>query len=192
MQTPVKAMPNQQDKLFIRPLFINTQDIPVAQAPGIRFNQTPMHKRKGSTWSLIKSCYGKTTYDMTPVKEHADKVIEQVEKRLMKWTMAVDPEYKVIPSTIAYAGDALTPLRASLLMEISYFIQSYAKKNWYYVGVHSALINTKWLEYHRAVFARVDDTHVDYRDAENIHSAYNFIPVKERTLFSRRKKQVSK
>ena len=189
----ISATPTaKQDKLLIRPLYINCKEIPTAQATGIRFNQTPMHKRKGSTWSLIKSCYGKTTYDMTPVKEHADKVIEQVEKRLMKWTMAVDPDYKVIPSTIAYAGDTLTPLRASLLMEIAFFIESYAKKNWYYVGVHSALINTKWLEYHRAVFARVDNTLVEYRDAENIHSAYNFIPVKERTLFSRRKTPVSK
>ena len=192
MQKPVKAMPNQRDKLFIRPLYINCKDIPTAQANGVRFNPTPLHKRKGGYWAQIKQARGKVTYDMTPVKEHADKVIEQIEKRLMKWTMAVDPDYKVVPSTIAYRGDDLTPLRASLLMEISYFIQSYAKKDWYYVGAHSALINTKWLEYHRAVFARVDDTHVDYRDAENIHSAYNFIPVEERTLFGRRKKQVSK
>ena len=192
MQTPVKAMPNQQDKLLIRPLYINCKDIPKAKANGIQFNSTPLHKRKGGVWSQIKQARGKVTYDMTETKKHADKVIEQVEKRLMKWTKIVDPDYKVVKSTVAYAGDALTPLRASLLMEISYFIQSYAKKDWYYVGVHSALINTKWLEYHRATLARVEDTLVEYRDAKNIHSAYNFIPLEERTLFSRRKKPSSK
>lgn len=181
-----------QDKLLIRPLYINCKDIPTAQAKGIRFSSTPLHKRKGGTWSLIKSCYGKTTYDMTDVNAHAKKVCEQVEKRLMKWTTTIDPDYKVVPSTIAYAGDALTTLRKSLLMEIARFIESYAKKNWYYVGVHSALINTKWLEYHRAALWSVKPVEVEYRNAKDIHSAYNFIPVEERTLFSRRKKPSSK
>jgi len=181
-----------QDKLLIRPLYINCKDIPKAKGNGIRFSSTPLHKRKGGMWAQIKQARGKVTYDMTEAKAHADKVIEQVEKRLMKWTMTVDPDYKVVKSTVAYRGDDLTPIRASLLMEISYFIQSYAKKDWYYVGVHSALINTKWLEYHRATLGRVEDTLVEYRNAEDIHSAYNFIPLKERTLFSRRKKPVSK
>ena len=181
-----------QNKLLIRPLYINCKDIPAATPNGVRFNPTPLHKRKGGVWAQIKQASGKVTYDMKAAKQHADKVIEQVEKRLMKWTMTVDPDYKVVPSTVAYRGDDLTPLRASLLMEISYFIQSYAKKDWYYVGVHSALINTKWLEYHRAALRRVEDTLVEYRNGKDIHSAYNFIPVKERTLFSRRKKPSSK
>jgi len=177
-----------QNKLLIRPLYINCKDIPAATPNGVRFNPTPLHKRKGGVWAQIKQARGKVTYDMKAAKQHADKVIEQVEKRLMKWTMTVDPDYKVVPSTIAYRGDDLTPLRASLLMEISYFIQSYAKKDWYYVGVHSALINTKWLEYHRAAFVGA----VEYRDAKNIHTSDNFIPVKERTLFGRRKKPSAK
>ena len=188
MQKPVKAMPNQQDKLLIRPLYINCKDIPTAKPNGIRFNPTPMHKRKGGVWSQIKQARGKVTYDMTAAKAHANKVVEQIEKRLMKWTMAVNPDYKVVPSTIAYRGDDLTPLRASLLMEVSYLIQSYAKKDWYYVGAHAAAINTKWLEYHRAAFVGA----VEYRDAKNIHTSDNFIPVKERTLFGRRKKPSAK
>ena len=181
-----------QDKLLIRPIYINCKDIPKAKANGIKWCSTPLNKRKGGVWAQIQQARGKVTYDMSETKLHADKVIKQVEKRLMKWTVTVDPDYKAVKSTIAYAGDALTPLRASLLMEISYFIQSYAKKEWYYVGVHSALINTKWLEYHRATLARVEDTLVEYRNGEDIHSAYNFIPLKERTLFSRRKKPVAK
>lgn len=192
MPKTLKACPFHRDTLLIRPLYISCKDIPKAKPIGVRFNPTPMHKRKGGTWALIKSCRGKTTYDMTPVKEHAKQVCEQVEKRLMKWTMTVDPDYVVRPSTIAQAGDELTPLRASLLMEISYLIQSYATRNWYYVGAHAAAINTKWLEYHRATLRRVEDTLVDYRNATDIHSAYNYIPEDERTLFGRRKKPVSK
>ena len=141
-QMKISAYPNQQSKLLIRPLYLNCKEIPTAKPKGIRFNQTPMHKRKGSTWSLIKSCYGKTTYDMDAVNAHAEQVCARIEKRLMKWTIAVDPNYKVIPSTVAYAGDTLTPLRKSILMEVAHLIRSYAKKNWYYVGVHSAPIVT--------------------------------------------------
>ena len=178
--------------LQLRPVYINFKECPTAPQNGVHFNATPMHKRKGGTWAQIKQARGRVTYDLDAANAHADKVTEQLEKRLIAFTKKYYPNYKVVPSTVAYRGDDLTPLRSALLMEITYAIQSYAKKEWSWVKSHMSTVHTMWLKYHQQSMSKVRGRTAVYKDAHNIHHEGNFIPVKERTTFGMRKKPVAK
>ena len=173
----------------LRPVYIPFKECPTAPAVGVRFSNTPVHKRKGNNYALIQSCRGSIVHDTTTAKAFADAVCAKLEQRLINLAKKFDRTYEVRPSTVAYMGDALTPLRASLLMEIRYAIQSYAKKEWGWVKAHMSTINTKWLDYHRAAVKNMD---VQYANAQDIHTKDNFIPLKERNTFGRRKKPSSK
>tara|TARA_Y100000592_G_scaffold58660_1_gene91858 strand:+ start:2609 stop:3055 length:447 start_codon:yes stop_codon:yes gene_type:complete len=148
-----------------------------------------MHKRKGGVWAQIKQARGTVTFDTKACNAFADALCDKLDQRLINLAKKFDRTYEVRPSTVAYMGDTLTPLRASLLMEIRYAIQSYAKKEWSWVKAHMSTINTKWLDYHRAA---VKNMHVQYTNAQDIHTKDNFIPLKERNTFGRRKKPSSK
>jgi len=176
----------------IRTPFINCKDIPKAEPKGIKWCSTPLNKRKGGIYSLVKQSRGKLTYDLTEADAHADGVCAELEAKLLKFTYKYYAGYSIQRSTIAQAGDTLTPLRSSLLLEVRRFIQSYAQRDWYYVKAHIYAINTKWLQYHQACLVKARGKKAVYRDALNIHHEGNFIPKEERTLFGRRKKTVSK
>ena len=178
--------------LQIRPVYINFKACPEAPQNGIRFNPTPLHKRKGGVWAQIKQARGRVTYDLTDANAYADAVCDQIENRLVKFTEKYYPNYKVVPSTVAYRGDDLTPLRGALLMEIRYAIQSYAKKEWSWVKSHMSTVNTMWLKYHQQSMSKVRGRTAVYKDAQNIHHEGNFIPVQERTTFGRRKQPTAK
>ena len=178
--------------LQLRPVYINFKACPEAPQNGVRFNPTPLHKRKGGVWAQIKQARGTVTYDLTQANVYSDEITSQIEKRLINFTKKYYPNYKVVPSTVAYRGDDLTPLRGALLMEIHYAIQSYAKKEWGWVKSHMSKVHTLWLQYHQQSMSKVRGRTAEYRDADNIHHEGNFIPVKERTTFGFRKKPVSK
>ena len=173
----------------LRPVYIPFKDCPTAPSVGVRFSSTPLHKRKGGIYGLIKSARGTIVHDTKACNAFADAVCDKLEQRLINLAKKFDPSYVVVPPTVAYAGDPLTPLRSSLLIEIRYAIQSYAKKEWSWVKAHMSTINTKWLAYHRAC---VKNMHVQYVNAQDIHTKDNFIPLKERNTFGRRKKPSSK
>ena len=173
----------------LRPVYIPFKDCPTAQPVGVRFSSTPVHKRKGNNYTLIRSCRGRVVHDTKACNTFADAVCDKLEQRLINLAKKFDPSYVVVTPTVAYGGDPLTPLRSSLLIEIRYAIQSYAKKEWSWVKAHMSTINTKWLDYHRAC---VKNMHVQYVNAQDVHTKDNFIPLKERNTFGRRKKPSSK
>ena len=173
----------------LRPVYIPFKECPTAPSVGVRFSSTPVDKRKGNNYTLIQSCRGSIVHDTKASKAFADTVCAKLEQRLINLAKKFDPTYVVVRPTIAYRGDALTPLRSSLLMEIRYAIDAYAKKEWSWVKAHMSTINTKWLDYHRAAVKNMD---VQYVNAQDIHTKDNFIPLKERNTFGRRKKPSSK
>ena len=173
----------------LRPVYIPFKECPTAPAVGVRFNPTPMHKRKGGVWAQIKQARGTVTYDTKACNAFADSVCDKLEQRLINLAKKFDPAYVVVAPTVAYGGDTLTSLRSSLLIEIRYAIQSSAKKEWSWVKAHMSTINTKWLDYHRAAVKNMD---VQYVNAQDIHTRDNFIPLEKRNTFGRRKKTSSK
>lgn len=131
-----------------------------------------------------KQYAGKYTpvYNDEEITRQAEEFISVLNNRLINLAIKYNPSYKPIPTTM-FTGDKLSKIRHDLNMAIRDLFKYYARRIMYFVDTYSFKINTYYLEYHRAVIGK----HVAYYDADNVASAYNFIPVEERTPFGKRK-----
>jgi hypothetical protein len=94
-----------------------------------------------------------------------------------------NPGYVPRRSTAAQDGDKLTKIRFDMFMSIRALFKAWATKNWTYVGSYSVRLNSIYLDYHRALYG--DD--VMYYNHKDVACTDNWIDVKERTLFGKRK-----
>ena len=133
------------------------------------------------------------TYNDEAVKAQAQEFITNLDKRLASFTLRPLPDYTPHTSGLGGYTDRLSPLRHNLYMSIRRLFVAYATKNWPQVATNSVHLNTHWLAYHIAVVAMSgSDTVVSYYDGENVAHRGNFIAPRERTVFGKRKKALSK
>ena len=176
----------------IKPLFIQYKSIPQAIQKGVAFSSTPLEKRKGGLYAQTKQARGVPVWDLSAVTAHHRTEWEVIEKRLMSFTLKHLPSYTPRRATMASAADKLSTIRHDLKMAILFLMQSYAKKEWSLVASYSSAVNEHYLTYHIAVMGLSGGALPEYYNKGDVHCSYHPIPREERTIFSRRKKQVSK
>ena len=174
----------------IKPLFIQYKSIPQAIQKGVAFSSTPLDKRKGGLYSQVKQARGVPVWDLSAISSHHREQWEKIEKKLLSFTTRYIHTYVPRKATMASAGDKLSGIRHDLKMSILYLMQSYAKKEWSLVASYSSAVNEQYLTYHIGVMALAGKGIAEYYNKSDIHCGYHPIPRNERTIFSRRKKQV--
>lgn len=176
----------------IKPLYIDFKAIPAAATKGTLFSSAPLEQRKGGLWSQIKQARGSVDWSLSDISVHHKGVWASIEKRLMSFTIGYIPEYKPRKATMSSAGDRLSGIRHDLKMSILFLMEAYAKKEWGLVASYSSAVNTHYLTYHIAVMGLAGEGVPEYYNKDTVHCDYHPIERAQRTVFSRRKKQVSK
>jgi hypothetical protein len=148
---------------------------------------SPLAFRKMNKYQAKKVCglrekvYAKS--DLDTVYSEAQEFWTPLENRLIKLAIEENPDYVPRRSTAAQDGDKLTKIRFDMFMSIRALFKAWATKNWTYVGSYSLRLNSIYLDYHRALYG--DD--VMYYNHKDVACTDNWIDVKERTLFGKRK-----